>query len=129
MPMALASALIPPPGSRSPMAPNVPPTSPGSNAERWEALTPEQRKVFAPLCPDFVLELRSPSDALAYVQAKMQEYLDNGARLGWLIDPIEKKVYIYRPQAPVECLDNPQTISGDPVLPGFVLELGRVWNS
>jgi Uma2 family endonuclease len=97
--------------------------------ERWEGLTPEQRKVFAPLCPDFVLELRSPSDALATVQAKMQEYLDNGARLGWLIDPIEKKVYIYRPQAPVECLDNPQTISGDPVLPGFVLELGRVWNS
>jgi Uma2 family endonuclease len=96
---------------------------------RWEALTPEQRKVFAPLCPDFVLELRSPSDALEYVQAKMQEYLDNGARLGWLIDPIERKVYIYRPQAPVECLDNPQTISGDPVLPRFVLELGRVWNS
>jgi Uma2 family endonuclease len=97
--------------------------------ERWEALTPEQRKGFAPLCPDFVMELRSPSDALEYVQTKMQEYLDNGAQLGWLIDPIEKKVHIYRPQAPVECLDNPQTISGDPVLPGFVLELGRVWNS
>jgi Uma2 family endonuclease len=97
--------------------------------ERWEALTPEQRRQFPPLCPDFVLELRSPSDALATVQAKMQEYLDNGARLGWLIDPIEKKVYTYRPQAPVECLDNPQTVSGDPVLPGFVLELGRVWDN
>ena len=97
--------------------------------EHWEGLTPEQRKVFAPLCPDFVLDLRSPSDALVTVQAKMQEYLDNGARLGWLIDPIEQKVYIYRPQAPVECLDNPQVISGDPVLPGFVLDLGRVWNS
>ena len=97
--------------------------------ERWEALTPEQRRQFPPLCPDFVLELRSPSDALATVQAKMQEYLDNGARLGWLIDPIEKKVYIYRPEAPVECFDNPQTVSGDPVLPGFVLELGRVWNN
>jgi Uma2 family endonuclease len=96
--------------------------------ERWEGLTPEQRKVFSPLCPDFVLELRSPSGALATVQAKMQEYVDNGARLGWLIDPIAQKVYIYRPQAPVECLDNPQIISGDPVLPGFVLELGRVWN-
>jgi Uma2 family endonuclease len=95
---------------------------------RWEALTPQQRQQFPPLCPDFVLELRSPSDALATVQAKMQEYLDNGAHLGWLIDPIEKKVYTYRPQAAVECLDNPQTISGDPVLPGFVLELGRVWN-
>jgi Uma2 family endonuclease len=96
--------------------------------DRWEGLTPEQRKGFALLCPDFVLELRSPSDALEYVQAKMQEYLDNGAQLGRLIDPIEKKVYIYRPQTPVACLDNPQTISGDPVLPGFVLELARVWN-
>jgi Uma2 family endonuclease len=96
--------------------------------ERWEALTAEQRRQFPPLCPDFVLELRSPSDALATVEAKMQEYLDNGARLGWLIDPIEKKVYIYRPEAPVECLDNPQTISGEPVLPRFVIELGRVWN-
>jgi Uma2 family endonuclease len=96
--------------------------------ERWEALTPKQRQQFPPWCPDFVLELRSLSDALVTVQAKMQEYLDNGARLGWLIDPIEKRVSIYRPQAPVECLDNPQTISGDPVLPGFVLELGRVWN-
>jgi Uma2 family endonuclease len=97
--------------------------------ERWEALTSEQRRQFPPLCPDFVLELRSPSDALAYVQAKMQEYLDNGAQLGWLIDPIEKKVYVYRPQVPVECLDDPPTLSGDPVLPGFVLDLGRVWNS
>jgi Uma2 family endonuclease len=97
--------------------------------ERWEALTPQQRRQFPPLCPDFVLELRSPSDALETVQAKMQEYLDNGAQLGWLIDPIEKKVYIYRPQAPVECLDDPQRIFGDPVLPGFVLELGGVWNS
>jgi Uma2 family endonuclease len=97
--------------------------------ERWEALTQEQRRGFAPLCPDFVLELRSPSDLLEYVQAKMREYLDNGAQLGWLIDPIEKKVYVYRPQVPVECLDDPPTLSGDPVLPGFVLDLGRVWNS
>jgi Uma2 family endonuclease len=97
--------------------------------ERWEALTPQQRQQFPPLCPDFVLELRSPSDSLEYVQAQMQEYLDNGAQLGWLIDPIERKVYVYRPQAPVECLDDPPTLSGDPVLPGFVLELGRVWNS
>jgi Uma2 family endonuclease len=96
---------------------------------RWEALTQEQREEFPPLCPDFVLELRSPSDALATVQAKMREYLDNGAQLGWLIDPIEKKVYVYRPQVPVECLDNPATISGEPVLPGFILELGKVWNS
>ena len=95
---------------------------------RWEALTPPQRAVFAPLCPDFVVELRSPSDALETVQAKMHEYLDNGAQLGWLIDPIERQVYVYRPQTPVECLDNPQTLSGDPVLLSFVLELGNVWN-
>ena len=96
---------------------------------RWQGLTQQQREEFAPLCPDFVLELRSPSDALEHVQAKMREYLDNGAQLGWLIDPIERKVYVYRPQAPVECLDNPQTVSGDPLLPGFVLELGKVWNT
>jgi Uma2 family endonuclease len=95
---------------------------------RWEALTQQQREGFALLCPDFVVELRSRSEALENVQAKMQEYLDNGAQLGWLIDPIEKKVYVYRPQAAVECLDNPQTVSGDPVLPGFVLEVEKVWS-
>ena len=95
---------------------------------RWEALTQQQQQEFAPLCPDFVLELRSPSDALAYVQAKMREYLDNGAQLGWLIDPIEKKIYIYRPQAAVECLDDPQTVLGDPVLPGFVLDMQKLWS-
>ena len=94
---------------------------------RWEVLTQQQREAFPPLCPDFVVEIRSRSDALADVQAKMQEYLDNGAQLGWLIDPVEKKVYVYRPQAPVACLDNPQTVSGEPVLPGFVLALGTVW--
>jgi len=96
---------------------------------RWEVLTRQQREEFPPLCPDFVVEIRSRSDTLANVQAKMQEYLDNGAQLGWLIDPAEKKVYIYRPQAPVVCLDNPPTVSGDPVLPGFRLELGPVWGS
>lgn len=96
---------------------------------RWEALTPQQRDAFPPLCPDFVVELRSRSDALETVQAKMQEYLDNGAQLGWLIDPVERKVYVYRPQAPVECLDNPQTVSGAPVLPGFVLDVRNIWGS
>jgi Uma2 family endonuclease len=97
---------------------------------RWEALTQEQREeAFSPLCPDFVLELRSLSDPLRYVQAKMEEYMDNGAQLGWLIDPIEKKVYVYRPQALIEILDNPRTVSGDPVLPGFVLELEPVWTN
>ncbi len=95
---------------------------------RWEALTQQQQAQFPPLCPDFILELRSPSDALVTVQATIREYLDNGARLGWLIDPVAKKVYIDRPQTPLACLDNPQAISGDPLLPGFVLELGKVWN-
>jgi len=94
---------------------------------RWEALTQEERRRFPPLCPDFVLELRSRSDPLGYVQAKMQEYMDNGAQLGWLIDPLERKVSIYRLGAEVEVLDNPSALSGDPELPGFVLPLGEVW--
>ncbi len=96
---------------------------------RWEALRPEDRRRFAPICPDFVVELRSPSDRLQDVQAKMLEYLDNGAQLGWLIDPLEQKVHVYRPQAPVELLDNPTTVSGDPLLPGFILDLGPFWSS
>jgi len=95
---------------------------------RWEALTRQQREEFPPLCPDFVVEIRSRSDTLENVQAKMQEYLDNGAQLGWLLDPGAKQVYIYRAQAPAVCLDNPQTVSGDPVLPGFVLDVRRLWS-
>ncbi|MBI1929279.1 Uma2 family endonuclease [Candidatus Poribacteria bacterium] len=94
---------------------------------RWETLTEEERKKFPPLCPDFVVELRSWTDALDKLQEKMGEYIANGALLGWLIDPKEKKVYIYRPSAEVCCLENPDTISGDPVLPGFVLDLRRIW--
>ncbi len=94
---------------------------------RLEALTAEQRRKFLPLCPDFAIELRSPSDRLSVVQDKMQEYLDNGMRLGWLVDPEHKQVYVYRPEAPVQRLENPESISGDPVLPGFVLELREVW--
>jgi Uma2 family endonuclease len=90
-------------------------------------LTPKQRQKFLPLCPDFVVEIRSPSDRPSTVQAKMQEYLDNGARLGWLIDAANRAVYVYRPNQPVERLDNPTTISGEPVLPGFVLDLQTIW--
>jgi Uma2 family endonuclease len=96
---------------------------------RLRAFTPAQKKKFLPLCPDFVLELRSPSDTLKTVQEKMREYLDNGARLGWLIDPAERRVYIYRPGVATECLDNPTTISGNPELPGFVLDLSRIWEA
>ena len=95
--------------------------------ERWNALTKEQRTGFAPICPDFVVELRSPTDRLSDLQDKMQEYIDNGVRLGWLIDPIDKRVYVYRPAQPIEVLDNLATLSGDPVLPGFVLSVHELW--
>lgn len=96
--------------------------------DRWEALSPEERRGFSPLCPDFVLELRSPSDALRMLQDKMQEYIDNGASLGWLIDPTERMVYVYRPGASVERFEAPEEVSGEPVLPGFVLQLGSIWS-
>ena len=95
---------------------------------RWEKLKDEEKEEFPPLCPDFVVELRSRSDRLDTLQSKMQEYIENGAQLGWLIDPIEKKVYVYRPWEEVVCLENPETISGDPILPGFVLDLSRIWS-
>jgi Uma2 family endonuclease len=95
---------------------------------RWEALSEEEQAEFPPLCPDFVVEIRSPSDTLSTLQSKMQEYLDNGARLGWLLDPLEKRVYLYRPGTPVERLDQPESLSGDPVLPGFILVLNRLWS-
>ncbi len=94
--------------------------------ERWEALTPQQREKFAPVCPDFVVELRSASDSLKELQEKMQEYIDNGARLGWLIDRKNQRVEIYRPNQDVEILENPTTVSGEEVLPGFVLDLNPI---
>ena len=94
---------------------------------RLTPLTAEQKQKFLPLCPDFVVEIRSPSDRLSIVQAKMQEYLDNGAQLGWLIDPASRVIYMYRPTHPVERLENPAILAGDPVLPGFVLELQKIW--
>ncbi|MCI0485084.1 MAG: Uma2 family endonuclease [Blastocatellia bacterium] len=95
---------------------------------RWEELTQEEKEEFPPLCPDFVVELRSRTDSLEALQTKMEEYIENGAQLGWLIDPKEKKVFIYRPEAAMVCLENPETISGNPVLPGFVLHLHKVWS-
>ncbi len=97
------------------------------NHARLAALTPEQRQRFVPLCPDFVIELRSPTDSLVAVQNKLAEYIANGARLGWLLDAPAKRVYIYRPETPVQQLDDPDTLAGDPVLPGFVLDLREVW--
>ncbi len=74
-----------------------------------------------------MIELRSPTDRLAVVQAKMDEYLANGARLGWLLDPEPRQVYVYRPGQPVEQLDRPESVAGDPVLSGFILDLREVW--
>jgi Uma2 family endonuclease len=97
--------------------------------ERWNALTPEQKGTFANICPDFVVELRSSSDRLELLQGKMREYIDNGAFLGWLINPQQRQVEIYRPGLEVEVLDNPTLVSGEQVLPGFVLNLRRVWGT
>ena len=95
--------------------------------ERWDGLTPEQKKTFVPLCPDFVVELRSETDSLTVLQAKMQEYMDNGAQLGWLIDPKNKQVEIYRAGQVEEVLEHPSTLSGESVLPGFRLSLQRIF--
>jgi Uma2 family endonuclease len=95
---------------------------------RLVGLPPELPERFLPLCPDFVIELKSPSDALPMVQEKMREYIANGTQLGWLIDPVPRCVYVYRPDRTMECLDQPDRLTGDPVLPGFVLDLGPIWD-
>lgn len=95
--------------------------------ERWNALSKEQRTKFAPIAPDFIVELRSLSDTLKELQEKMQQYINNGVRLGWLIDRRQRRVYVYRPGVPVECHKNPETVSGEPELPGFILEMKEIW--
>jgi Uma2 family endonuclease len=94
---------------------------------RWDALKPEEQEVFAPICPDFVIELWSPSDTLPELRSKLDEYIANGAKLGFLIYPPKWQVHIYRSGQTVECLDQPQSVSGDPELPGFVLDLTEIW--
>jgi len=95
--------------------------------DRWNSLPDEERSGFARICPDFVVELRSESDRLSRLQAKMAEYVENGARLGWLIDPVERKVHVYGPGANPEVLSDPREVSGGPVLKEFVLKLNEVW--
>lgn len=95
--------------------------------DRLNQLTKTQRRGFLPLAPDFAVELRSPSDSLATLHAKMREYIDAGVRLGWLIDPDAKTLWIYQPGSEPTQLDNPESVSGDPVLPGFVLKLATIW--
>ncbi len=95
--------------------------------DRWDTLTPQQKEIFPPIAPDFVLELMSPTDALEATQAKLREYLENGVKLGWLINRKTRRVEIYRLGQPVEVLDNPPQLFGEDVLPGFVLDLAIVW--
>ncbi|MEH2082642.1 MAG: Uma2 family endonuclease [Nostoc sp.] len=95
--------------------------------DRWEAIPLELRKKFASICPEFVIELCSESDNLRILQDKMQEYIDNGTQLGWLIDRKQNQVFIYRPNIPIEKLDNPKTLSDESLLPGFVLDLSHIW--
>lgn len=95
--------------------------------ERWESLNVEQQKKFAPICPDFVIELRSESDSLSQLKNKMEKWISNGCALAWLIDPIEKKSYIYKPSEPVrEIIGFDKNLSGENLLPGFELELKRL---
>lgn len=94
---------------------------------RLAVLTPEQKQRFLPLCPDFLIELRSPSDSIKILQDKMQEYIENGARLGWLIDPESQRVLVFQPQVPMIILSKPEVLQADDVLTGFRLELLKIW--
>lgn len=96
--------------------------------ERWDSLSEEERRKFPCLAPDFVLELRSETDSLSNLQAKLEEYIENRVRLGWLINPVEKQVEIYRPHQGKEVLDNPKTVSEEDVLEDFILALSLVWD-
>lgn len=96
-------------------------------SERWNALTEQQKASFAPICPDFVIELKSTSDRLSTLQNKMQEYIDNGSILGLLIDRKAKTVHLYRPQQVPQILENPVDVQGDPELPGFTLKMSKIW--
>lgn len=96
--------------------------------ERWRSLSNEAKKKFPPLCPDFIIELRSESDSLTDFRAKMQEYLENGMALGWLIDPQTQQVEIYQQNQDVETINSPQTLSGEEILPEFILDFTDIWN-
>jgi Uma2 family endonuclease len=111
---------LPKGGDRSPDASWIP-------LDKWHNLTPEQRAKFLPLCPDFLIELLSPTDNLKDTQKKMQEYLDNGAKLAWLINRKNQQVEIYREGKEVEILEKPISLSGENILPGFVLEMELIW--
>jgi Uma2 family endonuclease len=95
--------------------------------EKWDCLSERQKERFGPFCPDFVVELRSQRDRLQILLNKMSEYSANGASLGWLIDPSTRRVYVYRPDEEVVVLENPESVSGEPLLPGFTLQTAELW--
>jgi Uma2 family endonuclease len=114
-------------GFKLPLGADRSPDAAWVTLERWNTLTCEQQQKFVPLCPDFVVELLSPSDSLKVAQDKMKEYRENGTRLGWLINRKSRQVEIYRQGQDVEVLASPATLSGENVLPGFVLNLAPIW--
>jgi Uma2 family endonuclease len=113
-------------GFKLPDGSDISPDAAWVRRDRWDALTAEQKKKFAPICPDFVVELRSASDSLEKLRAKMKVYIKNGAKLGWLLDRKNRQVEISRPDRDVEILYSPVTLSGEDVLPGFVLDLSDI---
>lgn len=114
-------------GFKLPNGANRSPDASWVKMERWNALTEDEKEKYIPLCPDLVVELMSPSDTLEKIRAKMKEYMDNGASLGWLINRKQKQIEIYRPNQEAEILNFPQTLSGEDVLPGFTLDLTEIW--
>jgi Uma2 family endonuclease len=127
VPIGKGRVLGPSGGFILPNGANRAPDAAWVSPEQLATITPEQRRKFWPVCPFFLIEVLSPSDSLKKLQEKMEEYQANGCRLGWLIDPDKLQVHIYRPGQPVQVLDNPRTLAGDPELPGFVLDLEPVW--
>jgi Uma2 family endonuclease len=115
-------------GFKLPNGANRSPDAAWVRQERWEALTQEQRRKFPPLSPDFVIELRSATDEVETLQVKMQEYMENGVRLGWLINPQQRQVEVYRQGQPKETHNSPSSLSGEDILPGFVLDLSRIFD-
>ena len=111
---------LPNPARRSPDASWV-------KRQKWDSLSEWQKEGFAPICPDFVVELRSPTDRLTTLHSKMLEYIANGASLGWLIDPFKRRVYVYRPDQEMIILENPAIVCGDPLLRGFELKTDGLW--
>ena len=114
-------------GFKLPNGANRSPDASWVKMERWNALTEDEKEKYIPLCPDFVVELMSSSDTLEKTRAKMKEYMDNGASLGWLINRKQKQIEISRHNQEAEILNFPQTLSGEDVLPGFILDLTEIW--